>query len=252
MKSRATKSAIRPGEYNNTAEKKLQNRKVFDWQHLRRGLIVFAAARPDLQGLYQLPYYPPGGLARAARHLSRSVAVAEQGANRNRPSATWSCSASARSAARMSTRLDKSIVRPQWPPEYGTADHKHFPAMSVDARKGIRRLALVLLPGPDARGCVLGGSMRLRLGASMTCGSFGKQFRSIFPETGWIANFLTRKILVGTDGAGSCLPSIAVTRSAQSTSTGATSRISLSQIEAPQRKRSGSRSGSPAPRLRSR
>ena len=37
----------------------------------------------------------------------------------------------------------------------------------------------------------------------------GKHLRSILPETGFITNFSTRKISVGTDGAGSCLASVA-------------------------------------------
>ena len=44
----------------------------------------------------------------------------------------------------------------------------------------------------------------------------GRRSRSIFPDTGFITNASTRKILVGTDGAGSCSLNLLVTWAAHS------------------------------------
>jgi hypothetical protein len=77
-------------------------------------------------------------------------------------------------------------------------------------------MAAVSLPGSPASGAPF-------LGRS---DKFGKHVRSIFPETGFMTNFSTRKILVGIDDGGSCLARTAFTLAAQSVGAGATGEIS--------------------------
>src|SRR5690349_2901683 len=59
----------------------------------------------------------------------------------------------------------------------------------------------------------------------------GRQVRSIFPDTGFITNFSTRKIFDGTEGGGSCVASVDVTRAAHAAGAGATEEISPWQTE---------------------
>src|ERR1700726_562629 len=64
-----------------------------------------------------------------------------------------------------------------------------------------------------------------------TSDRFGKHVRSIFPDTGFITKFSTRKILVGIDGAGTCPASVAVTRAVHSAGAGLTFEIAPSEME---------------------
>ena len=77
--------------------------------------------------------------------------------------------------------------------------------------------------------CALGGARRSPFRSSSD--RSGKHLRSIFPDTGCVTNFSTRNILVGTEGAGSCLARVAVTRAAHSAGAGATTEISPANIE---------------------